>query len=184
MRGVDLTSLVRPELVRFKAHDGLELTAWLYRPAGVSNRAPSERVSTGGRKVRERPGFLSDYQALLAQNFRLRPQYPRLGGVRKAVCEFYNGPLRVDAVRDITACVNYVIQAKAADPSRIGIMGGSYGGYMVMAGLTEYPDLFAAGANSDRCRQLRDLLLPHGTLDGCNFHRRVRRPEDAIAVAA
>ena len=59
-----------------------------------------------------------------------------------------NGALRVDAVRDITACVNYLIQAKAADPSRIGIMGGSYGGYMVMAGLTEYPDLFAAGANS------------------------------------
>ena len=34
-----------------------------------------------------------------------------------------------------------------ADPKRLGILGGSYGGYMVMAGLTEYPDLFAAGAN-------------------------------------
>jgi dipeptidyl aminopeptidase/acylaminoacyl peptidase len=34
-----------------------------------------------------------------------------------------------------------------ADPKRIGIMGGSYGGYMVAAGLTEYPELFAAGAD-------------------------------------
>ena len=37
--------------------------------------------------------------------------------------------------------------AGVADPKRIGIVGGSYGGYMVMAGLTEYPDMFAAGAN-------------------------------------
>jgi dipeptidyl aminopeptidase/acylaminoacyl peptidase len=40
-----------------------------------------------------------------------------------------------------------VVSAKIADPKKIGIMGGSYGGYMVMAGLTEYPDLFAAGAD-------------------------------------
>ena len=39
------------------------------------------------------------------------------------------------------------MKSGAADPKRIGIMGGSYGGYMVMAGLTEYPDLFAAGAD-------------------------------------
>ena len=43
--------------------------------------------------------------------------------------------------------MDFVVGAKIADPRRIGIMGGSYGGYMVMAGLTEYPDLFAAGAN-------------------------------------
>jgi dipeptidyl aminopeptidase/acylaminoacyl peptidase len=39
------------------------------------------------------------------------------------------------------------VKSGAADPKRIGIMGGSYGGYMTMAGLTEYPDLFAAGAD-------------------------------------
>jgi dipeptidyl aminopeptidase/acylaminoacyl peptidase len=39
------------------------------------------------------------------------------------------------------------VDAGLADPKRIGIMGGSYGGYMVMAGMTEFPDLFAAGVN-------------------------------------
>jgi dipeptidyl aminopeptidase/acylaminoacyl peptidase len=43
--------------------------------------------------------------------------------------------------------VGYVVSAGIADPRRIGIMGGSYGGYMTMAGLVEYPDAFAAGAN-------------------------------------
>jgi dipeptidyl aminopeptidase/acylaminoacyl peptidase len=58
-----------------------------------------------------------------------------------------NGPLRVNAVKDIKSCVDYVTQAGIADPKRVGIAGGSYGGYMVMAGLTEYPERFAAGAN-------------------------------------
>jgi len=40
-----------------------------------------------------------------------------------------------------------VIESGVADPERVGIMGGSYGGYMTMAGLTRYPNLFAAGVN-------------------------------------
>ncbi len=55
---------------------------------------------------------------------------------------------RVDGVRDIKATTDHLISAGIADPKRLGIMGGSYGGYMVMAGVTEYPDMFAAhGAN-------------------------------------
>jgi len=45
------------------------------------------------------------------------------------------------------AWVGLVFSPGGADPRRIGIMGGSYGGYMTMAGLTEYPGAFAAGAN-------------------------------------
>ncbi|HEU4521002.1 MAG TPA: prolyl oligopeptidase family serine peptidase, partial [Thermoanaerobaculia bacterium] len=51
------------------------------------------------------------------------------------------------SVRDIKATADHLISARLADPKRLGIMGGSYGGYMVMAGVTEYPDLFAGGAN-------------------------------------
>src|SRR5262249_24473387 len=58
-----------------------------------------------------------------------------------------NGALRVEGVKDIKDCADAVVKSGAADPKRLGIMGGSYGGYMVMAGLTEFPDLFAAGAD-------------------------------------
>src|SRR5256714_12288515 len=51
---------------------------------------------------------------------------------------------RFDGVRDIEACVAHVVRTGIADPKRIGITGGSYGGYMTMAGITEYPDAFAA----------------------------------------
>ena len=68
-------------------------------------------------------------------------------GFGKRFVNLDNGELRFDAVKDIRSCVEFVVGAKVADPRRVGIMGGSYGGYMTMAGLAEYPELFAAGAN-------------------------------------
>jgi dipeptidyl aminopeptidase/acylaminoacyl peptidase len=68
-------------------------------------------------------------------------------GYGKAFLALDNGPLRVNGVRDIEDTTNHLVKAGIADPKRLGIMGGSYGGYMVMAGVTEFPTMFAAGAN-------------------------------------
>jgi dipeptidyl aminopeptidase/acylaminoacyl peptidase len=67
-------------------------------------------------------------------------------GFGKRFVNLDNGALRVEGVKDIKDCVDAAVRA-GADPKRIGIMGGSYGGYMTVAGLTEYPELFAAGAD-------------------------------------
>ena len=68
-------------------------------------------------------------------------------GFGKTFVNLDNGALRFDGIKDIEATVKFVTESNLAEAGRIGIMGGSYGGYMVMAGLTDYPDLFAAGAN-------------------------------------
>jgi dipeptidyl aminopeptidase/acylaminoacyl peptidase len=146
--GVDLTKMVRPELVRYKAHDGLELSGWLYRPHGTKDPGPIVLSFHGGPEGQERPGFDSTYQALLARGIAvLAPNVRGSSGFGKKFVNLDNGALRENAIRDIKASVDYVVKAGVADPRRIGIMGGSYGGYMVMAGLIEYPELFAAGAN-------------------------------------
>ncbi len=146
--GVDLASLVRPSLVHFKAHDGLDLSGWLYRPAGQAAPGPVVLSFHGGPEGQERPAFRSDYQALVARGIAvLAPNVRGSSGFGKRFVNLDNAALRRDGVRDIEACVDYVVKAGIADPRRIGIMGGSYGGYMVMAGLTRYPDAFAAGAN-------------------------------------
>jgi dipeptidyl aminopeptidase/acylaminoacyl peptidase len=146
--GVDLASLVRPELVRFKAHDGLELSGWLYRPRGAAKPGPAVLSFHGGPEGQEQPTFRGDYQALLARGIAVfAPNVRGSSGFGKKFVNLDNGPLRVNAVKDIQSCVDYVVKAGVADPGRVGIMGGSYGGYMVMAALTEYPDRFAAGAN-------------------------------------
>ena len=53
----------------------------------------------------------------------------------------------MNGVTDIADTSDYMVKAGLADPARLGIMGGSYGGYMVMAGVTEFPRMFAAGVN-------------------------------------
>jgi dipeptidyl aminopeptidase/acylaminoacyl peptidase len=146
--GVDLAALVAPELVRFPAHDGLELSGWLYRPAGAKGPGPVVVSFHGGPEGQERPAFNSTYQALLSRGIGVfAPNVRGSSGFGKRFVNLDNGSLRVHGVRDIKAAVDFLVGKGIADPARIGIMGGSYGGYMTMAGLTEYPDLFAAGAN-------------------------------------
>lgn len=146
--GVDLASLVAPELVEFQAADGLELSGWLYRARGQNGPGPVVISFHGGPEGQERPTFSSTYQALLTRGISVfAPNVRGSSGFGKKFVNLDNGALRVGAVQDIKACVDYLVGRKIADPKRIGIMGGSYGGYMTMAGLAEYPDLFAAGAN-------------------------------------
>ena len=146
--GIDLEALVRPDLVRFKAADGLDLSGWLYRPRGITGPVPYVLSFHGGPEGQERPAFRSDYQALLARGIGVfAPNVRGSSGFGKRFVNLDNGALRVGSVRDIKSSADWLIAQKIADPRRIGIMGGSYGGYMVMAGLTEYPDLFAAGAD-------------------------------------
>jgi len=147
--GVDLAKLVRPELVAFRAHDGVALSGWLYKPTNASATAPFPAVLSfhGGPEGQERPGFNSQYQALVSRGIAVfAPNVRGSSGFGKKFVNLDNGALRVEGVKDIQDCVNAAVKA-GADPKRIGIMGGSYGGYMVVAGLTEYPDLFAAGAD-------------------------------------
>ena len=146
--GIDLSQLIQPELVRFQAHDSLELSGWLYRPHNFAAPVPVVLSFHGGPEGQERPLFSSTYQALLTQGIAvLAPNVRGSGGFGKTFVNLDNGALRVNAVRDIKACVDYVVDQGIAATGHIGIMGGSYGGYMTMAGLAEYPDLFAAGVN-------------------------------------
>jgi dipeptidyl aminopeptidase/acylaminoacyl peptidase len=146
--GVDLAQLVRPELVRFTAHDGLGLSGWLYRPKGQTGPAPYVVSYHGGPEGQERPSFHSDYQALVSQGIGVfAPNVRGSSGFGKRFVNLDNGALRFEGIKDIKDCVDYLVDGHLADPRRVGITGGSYGGYMTMVGVTFYPDLFAAGVD-------------------------------------
>ncbi|HKH43756.1 MAG TPA: S9 family peptidase [Thermoanaerobaculia bacterium] len=146
--GILLEALVAPKLVTFKAHDGLELSGWLYRPPGPAAAGPVVISFHGGPEAQERPSFSYTYQALLSRGISVfAPNVRGSAGFGKRFVNLDNGEKRFDGIKDIKACVDFLVGQGIADPKRIGIMGGSYGGYMTMVGLTEYPELFAAGAN-------------------------------------
>ncbi|MGB7124134.1 MAG: S9 family peptidase [Thermoplasmata archaeon] len=146
--GVRLEELVRPGLLRFRGEDGLPLSGWLYRAPASPSRGAVVISFHGGPESQERPYINDTYQALLIRGISVfAPNVRGSSGFGKAFVNLDNGPLRVNAVRDIGGCVRAVVDAGVADPGRIGVMGGSYGGYMTMAALTEFPELFAAGAD-------------------------------------
>ncbi|WP_338501054.1 S9 family peptidase [Sphingomonas kaistensis] len=146
--GVDLTTLVRPELITYKAHDGLALSGWLYRPRASTGPVPVVFNYHGGPEGQARPSMSPDAQALVATGIAVfAPNVRGSSGFGKTFMAMDDRGKRVDGVRDIKATTDALVAKGIADPTRLGIMGGSYGGYMVMAGLTEYPDMFAAGVN-------------------------------------
>jgi dipeptidyl aminopeptidase/acylaminoacyl peptidase len=143
--GIDLTQLVRPRLERFEAHDGLELTGWLYAAPGRRGPGPCVLSFHGGPEAQERPSFNRNFQALLANGIAVfAPNVRGSAGFGKTFVHLDDLEKRFDGVRDIASCVDHVVRVGVADPKRIGITGGSYGGYMTMAGITEFPELFAA----------------------------------------
>jgi dipeptidyl aminopeptidase/acylaminoacyl peptidase len=146
--GIDLRKLVRPTLVRFAAPDGVPLSGWLYRAPGRSGPGPVVLSFHGGPEGQEVPAFRSDYQSLVANGISVfAPNVRGSSGFGKKFVNLDNGELRVHAIEDIRTCVDYLVAQGIADRKKLGITGGSYGGYMTMAGLSEYPDLFAAGAD-------------------------------------
>lgn len=146
--GIDLATLVRPELVTYAANDGTALTGWLYRPVGTKGPLPLVFNYHGGPEGQARPTMSPDSQALVASGIAVfAPNVRGSSGFGKAFMAMDDGAKRVNSVADIKASTDALVAKGIADPKRLGIMGGSYGGYMVMAGVTEFPDMFAAGAN-------------------------------------
>ncbi|MBW8368336.1 MAG: S9 family peptidase [Arenimonas sp.] len=146
--GVDLSQLIRPELRTFKAHDGLELSGWLYLPKGFKAPGPVVLSFHGGPEGQEQPAFRADYQALLASGIAVfAPNIRGSSGFGKEFMSLDNHEGRFDANRDIKATADFLINEGIGAKGRLGIMGGSYGGYVVMVAVTDYPETFAAGAN-------------------------------------
>jgi len=146
--GVNLAGLMKPKLYIYKAQDGLELTGWLYQPAHFQRPGPVVLSFHGGPEGQERPVFRADYQAILAQGIAVfAPNIRGSYGFGKKFLALDDREKRFDANRDVYDSAEYLIKSGIAARSRLGIFGGSYGGYVVMMAVTEYPDTFAAGAD-------------------------------------
>lgn len=146
--GIDLNGLAEARLLEYRAHDDLPLSGWLYIPRTGQAPYPTVLSFHGGPEGQEQPRFRYDYQALLAQGIAVfAPNVRGSSGFGKRFVNLDNGALRFDAIEDIASTANHLIDNGIADRVRIGIMGGSYGGYMTMAGLAQFPQIFAAGVN-------------------------------------
>lgn len=147
--GIDTGPFVEPELVSYTSFDGLEIPAFLYRPKGGGAPRAYVVYAHGGPEAQSRPGFIRSFQFLLTRGIGiLAPNVRGSSGYTREYLDLDNYTRRMDSVRDYKAAADWLIEQGLADPKRLGIMGGSYGGFIVMACVTEYPELFAAGVNT------------------------------------
>jgi dipeptidyl aminopeptidase/acylaminoacyl peptidase len=141
-------ALVEPELVQWKSFDGLEISGWYYKPRGVRGKLPVIINIHGGPESQSRPSFAALFQYLLTRGFAvLSPNVRGSTGYGKTFMGLDDVAKRMDSVADIKAAAQWLIAEGSADPSRIAVYGGSYGGFMVLSCLTTYPELFAAGVD-------------------------------------
>ena len=145
--GIPESRFARAQLIRYRSFDGLEVPAFLYAPSGQVSH-PLLLYLHGGPESQFRPGFSPLIQffvdlgfAVAAPNFRGSTGYGRafthLDDVRK----------RMDTVKDSVEALAEARRRLDIDPKKVVAWGGSYGGFMVLACLYAYPDLWAAGVD-------------------------------------
>src|SRR6056297_21785 len=150
-RLAEVESFLAPmKSIRYASSDGMDIPAFLTLPKGEgSKKLPTVVLVHGGPKgPRDYWGYHPLVQFLANRGYAvLQPNFRASGGYGKSFLNAGDlewGRLMQD---DITYGVQYLIREGIADSDRIGIMGGSYGGYATLAGLAFTPELYACGAD-------------------------------------
>jgi dipeptidyl aminopeptidase/acylaminoacyl peptidase len=147
--GLDPQQFVEPELVKFKSFDGLQISAFVYRPN--PKKYPGKRpviVSIhGGPEGQSRPIFQARINYYLNE-LGIAVVYPSVRGSTgygKTFVTLDNGFKREDSVKDIATVLDFIKRDPALDAARISVSGGSYGGYMSLACMQHYADTLRCG---------------------------------------
>ena len=149
--GLDPTQLVRPQVVRYPARDGVELQGLLYLPegAGTGEDAPPVVFSVhGGPSAQSQASWDPIAQYHVARGLAVfEPNVRGSTGLGRTYSTLDDREKRLDSVRDLVDLKNALAADGLIDGDRAAVMGGSYGGYAVNAVLAEYPGEFAAGVS-------------------------------------
>ncbi|WP_030212145.1 S9 family peptidase [Streptomyces bikiniensis] len=139
---------VRPVPLRPTARDGLRLGGWYYRAPGRDAGRPGPCVIHlhGGPEEQERPVFDPLYHELLGRGLDVfAPDVRGSSGWGRPFVDADLGTGRFAAIDDVADCAAHVVLEGLADPTRLAVMGRSYGGYLTMASLVWHPELFRTG---------------------------------------
>ena len=148
-RAAPLDALREPELHRYTSFDGLSVPVFLWEPEG-EGPFPVVVMVHGGPESQLRPSFMPSYtpfaQYLLSRGYAVAaPNVRGSTGYGKRYEHLDDIRLRLDSVRDLASLHDWLATRPRIDASRAVLYGRSYGGYMVLAGLTFQPDRWAAG---------------------------------------
>ena len=149
-QGIDVSKFRLPELIHYPSFDGTKIPAFMYLPSNYKKgtKIPFIVNYHGGPEGQYRPYFGRSFQYLLSQGYGiLAPNVRGSSGYGKAYIEADNYKKRMVSVKDGIWAAKYLIDQGYSAEKKVGAWGGSYGGFMTMAVITEEPELFGAACN-------------------------------------
>jgi dipeptidyl aminopeptidase/acylaminoacyl peptidase len=151
-QGLDLSTFQLPELIKYKSFDGVEIPAFLYRPAGANGKAIPFVVNYhGGPEGQSRPLFDKTVQYLVAEGFGvIQPNVRGSSGYGRSFLMMDDYKKRWDSVKDGVVAAQWLVDKGYATPGKIATYGGSYGGFMSVACLVEDQQEVDAGTHKQR----------------------------------
>jgi len=174
-------ALASMEAIAYLSSDGLEIPAYLTIPRGAEPRnLPLVVVPHGGPWVRDDWGYDTMAQFLANRGYAvLQPNYRGSTGYGKRFLDASNGQWGRKMQDDLTWGVKHLVGRGIADPARVGIMGGSYGGYATLAGVAFTPDLYAAAVSivgPSNLLTLLESIPPYWEAGRIMMYRRMADP--------
>ncbi|HSG44780.1 MAG TPA: S9 family peptidase [Anaerolineales bacterium] len=145
--GIPTSSFKEPELIRYPTFDERAIPAWFYRPdVNEGEKYPIVFIVHGGPEGQAQPILDIVAQYFFSRGYGVFvPNVRGSSGYGKEYLNLDNVEKRMDSVADLSYAVKWLETQPKVDTKRIAVTGGSYGGFMVLAALTTYPDLWAAG---------------------------------------
>jgi dipeptidyl aminopeptidase/acylaminoacyl peptidase len=173
--------MAQMKAIRYPSSDGLEVPAFLTLPKGVAAKGlPTIVVPHGGPWARDSWGFNNLAQFLANRGYAvLMPNFRGSTGYGKKFLNAGNKQWGEKMQDDVTWGVKYLVSQGIADPRRVGIMGGSYGGYATLAGVAFTPDLYAAAVDivgPSNLITLLESIPPYWEAGRIIFHERMGNP--------
>ena len=158
-RGVDEAQLVPAELRSFKTFDGKSISYFWYGKPSAGKRLPVVINVHGGPEAQAQPFFSAVTQYLALAGYAVAtPNVRGSLGYGKSFAHLDDKEKREDSVRDLSELGKSLAARDDVDGKKLALMGGSYGGYMVLAGLTLYPEQWAAGVDIVGIANFRTFL--------------------------
>jgi dipeptidyl aminopeptidase/acylaminoacyl peptidase len=147
--GIPPDQFSAPQIVHYPAFDGRSIPAWFYQPVtNNAKRLPAIVYVHGGPESQFQPYFHFFIQYFLHHGYAvLAPNVRGSTGYGKAYSHLDDIEKRMDSVADLAHAAHWLRQQPGIDGDRLVVYGGSYGGFMVLAALTMYPELWAAGVD-------------------------------------
>ncbi|HEY4385678.1 MAG TPA: S9 family peptidase [Ktedonobacteraceae bacterium] len=179
-------TLATMEPISFQARDGLTVHAYLTRPTGTqASKLPLVLDVHGGPWARDKWGYNPEAQWFANRGYAcLQVNYRGSTGYGKTFLNAGDREWGRNMHNDLVDAVEWAIQQGIADPKKVAIYGGSYGGYAALVGATFTPDLFCCAVDIVGPSNLITLIKafpPYWSTFLANFHKRVGNPDTEAA---